>query len=193
MKKLLRPFDFIAGQTAVISGIIFAILGGVLAHYLSIHFNGLFNLKYIQPQTFPFSQIAESVFVVLVLATIEFLIVRLFFKRPTRWIDYFGTSLLARIPIYIMAGLFPAFGLSEEYFVNMLNELSTNGQIPDTSNLLIFSLISLPLLVYSVYLYYHAFAVSGGIKGAKAVISFIAAIILSEIIIYLTFPALFYV
>jgi len=110
-----------------------------------------------------------------------------------RAIDVFGTQALARAPYLLVAltTLLPGYQRSVARSIENLRQIAAGntGSITsisansiDFSVFLAVSLFNLVMLIWMVALMYRAYANACNIKGTRAVVSFIAAVLIAEII-----------
>tara|TARA_Y100000782_G_scaffold115329_1_gene157011 strand:- start:6874 stop:7461 length:588 start_codon:yes stop_codon:yes gene_type:complete len=189
--KLLRPFHYIAGEKALLIGVVFSVAASVIAMLNELHFNGSINLKFIGYETADYIYFLEPFIDVLVLSGVLSL-AALVLKKHFRIIDLIGTQLLARAPILIMTVLISFSGMTRASSQAMLKHMGENPEIPsDLIPLIVTALLSLPFLIYMLYLMYQAFSISTNASGVKAIVLFIAAFIISEIILFFLYNNLY--
>jgi hypothetical protein len=98
-------------------------------------------------------------------------------SKGFRFVDILGTMTLAKAPLLILAiaGLFTT--------VPDLSQLLKNPDVIFQSvSFLVLIILSIPVMIWSVVLMYHALKVSCGVTGNKLTIVFIIALIVSEIV-----------
>ncbi len=191
MHKLIHPFNYIAGEKALIVGIVFSIISSFIAVYTEIHFNGLINLKYIEASTPIYLSFLEPFLNALVFSAV-LAITGLILKKQFRMIDLIGTQLLSRAPLGLAVLVMLVSGVTKESTIELLDQL--NPQNPDLSLLipfLIMAIATLPVLVYTLYLMYHSYSVSVNLSGVKGVVSFIICFIITEITLGFTYFSLY--
>jgi len=181
---LFQPFKFIAGQTALISGIIILAFLTLLAYLSNTWFDGFIDVHYgsmNQPGTF--LQHAYCVFGSWIIGVIVFYITsRIVSPAKTRIIDIAGTFAVAKWPL-IFAALFGFISQVHVSFGPMdALEPGTLMQIMQ-DNILWLSLAGIVaglLTLWSIFLIYNAYSVSANLKGTKGILSFIVALIIAE-------------
>ncbi len=103
------------------------------------------------------------------------------FSRGVRFQDVLGTVTFARAP-YLLApslGLIPSSDLAENA---MAAARTDNLAIVNWGEIALIATFSILLLVWAVAMLWHAFGVSTGLKGGKAVSLFILSLLSSEIL-----------
>ena len=191
MNKLLRPFDYIAGEKALGIGLILSLITSIVANTQEAHFNGLVNLKFIPQKTPDWIFYLEPIINVVVLS-LFLSIVALLLKKKFRLIDIIGTQLLARAPMLGMSFILVFSGVNHENTMALLKRVTENpNELTGIAPFIILGLFSLPFLIYMLYLMYHAFSVSVNASGPKAIILFIICFILSELTLQLLYSQIY--
>jgi hypothetical protein len=113
-------------------------------------------------------------------------------KTAFRTIDVFGTQALARWPSLFIAllTLAPGYQRFIRDLIPMITQLAHPGGTLELDKLIGFNaavfftvaLLMLPLVVWMVALMYQAYSLSFNIRGGKAIGTFIAGILLAEIL-----------
>ena len=171
---LMNPFTRIAGWQAFGLGLIFVVIMGFLGAYSDIAYDGVIDVHMIDTsllQSFLYLGIDLVCLVVVVWIT------GLIVSKNFRFIDILGTMTLAKAPFLIMAiaGFFAtAPDLSEIYKDPYI--------ILRSVSFVIFMVLSLPVMIWSITLMYNALKISCDIKGSKLTVAFIIALLISEII-----------
>lgn len=190
---IIKPFHYLGGVKLLIIAVVAAISGGTAAELLDIHFTGTLNLKFVGNPAFQYSQIIESVYITTVFNLLTLASGFLLKKRIPRVVDVWGTLGVARIPLMASMMFFPIFGIDQAATMELLENLQQNPDVVTASlqKLIFFAFCSLPFLIYSVYLHYHAFAVCTNTKGTRSVLTFIIVFIVAELIVQFSFRYLF--
>lgn len=189
--KLIFPFRYISGEKAFLAALVGHVAFAFLARELELHFNGTFNIKFIQSDPSVWVYWSEPFINTLVL-TVILGVIALLMKKHFRWIDLAGMLLLARLPLSFSLFAFLITGVtksSSEELIKALPEAS--GDLDQLSSFLGLALITLPLLVYAVHLMYQAFSLSTNIKKIRGVVSFIGALVATEIILAIVYSNLY--
>lgn len=173
MKKslLTDPFIFIAGKESFFIG--FPLLLGTswLAYLTGTHFTGLFNINFAKDSDF-WIFLVENLSSWILVSLILYIAGILFSKSKIRIVDIFGTILISRIPLLITPAIrtIPLFQSFVVFSVTMYS-------------LIIIYIFS---LIWAVALAFNAYKVSCNVKNETLTMSFIACIILSEVLTKLT-------
>jgi hypothetical protein len=183
MKTILfKPFERYSERMLIAVGLIFVVPVVIAGAALDVRFDGVLDLHFA-PES--------SVKAVAIDLAVDFiaLFVLLFaaakwINRKTRAVDILSTVLVAKIPMYLPM-FFNAGGkltvIGEE-----IMEQAKAGQSPALSAgnialLVVFIVLVLLFMVWSVALLYNGYKTAANAKGAKAVLLFIGALLLAEI------------
>jgi hypothetical protein len=172
---MLNPFTRIAGWQAFGMGLVFILITGITGTFSNVAFDGVIDMHLVQKQTVAqsFQFLAIDLFSVVAIMSFTGLII----TKKFRFIDILGTMTLSKMPfiIFAIAGFFT---VSPD-----MNEVLKNPYIVFQSvSFIITTIISIPVVIWSIILMFNALKISCGIKGNKLGIAFIIAILVSEII-----------
>lgn len=192
-KKVLtwafNPFYYIAGGPACALGILVMVLAeavGILAH---ARFDGVLDLHSYRSAPLWVRGVEVLVdwlalgFALLIPAKL------LSGSRGVRTIDILGTQALARFPFLfaVLLATLPGVERTTDRIDQALQQGVMDmsvlaGPMADTIQFLTFAIAIVVLMVWLVALMYRAYAFSSNLRGAKAVVSFIAALIAAEVL-----------
>jgi len=190
---LLNPSWYVAGGPALGLGLALILLGGLIGSFGSTHFDGVLDYHTGRPAPL-WLFLAEGVIDWLALAVLLYTAGRMLSRsHHLRAIDVFGTQALARAPYLLVAltTLLPGYQRSIARSIENLRQIaagnagsitSMSGNSIDFSVFLAVGLFNLVMLIWMVALMYRAYANSCNLKGTRAVVSFIAAVLVAEII-----------
>ncbi len=182
---LFNPFEYIAGMKALLIGLIVILLTSLIGSFSNTHFDGVLDLHTGASVDIWF-YLAEGL-INWISAVIIFLIIgKIFSKTKFRLIDLAGTQAMARIPILI-SSLVVLIKPFQNYARYMMNEFQ---QIPNTIAVephhVFFFYFVLAIIIcatgWMCFLMYRSYSLCCNIKGTKAVLSFIAGIIIAEVL-----------
>ena len=166
-KWIYNPFERIAGWSALLIGVAVMALTAVIGKINHVAFDGVIDVH--TGASFGFSaSFAMQAIDFLALFLTMWIAGVCFSKSKLRVIDIAGTMALARVPMLLLAAI---------CFLPV-----APVEIYDISQIIIFGVICFPFLVWMIALMYNAYTVSCNLKGGKAVISFIGALLVAEII-----------
>jgi hypothetical protein len=190
---LFCPFAFIAGGQALAWGLVAILMAGLIAYAGGTQFNGVLDAQNGRTLSLAGS-LLEGFSDWLCLAVTVALTGKVASRTSFRLLDVLGTQALARGPTVFVALLTlpPAFN---SYSRTLLAHLTSDPLVPPPINssavyFLVASLLMLPFLIWEIVLMYQAYAVSCNVRGWKAVLSFVSALILAEILSKLALLAL---
>jgi len=193
---LFRPFDLIAGWHAMVLGVGLIAATATVASYAGLMTDGVLDLHF-GPDLPLLTLLAQGLLNWLVLSTC-LLIVGLWLSRGSfRWIDLFGTQALARWPMLAAAAYLSIpwvnaeiRQLTEDLLSKMPTDpskvMASSAYLLDAMWLTLISLPTLILVIWMIWLMYHAFALSTDLKGPRAAFSFAGALIVAIIIVEAT-------
>lgn len=180
---MINPFTRIAGWQAFGIGMIFLLLMGLVGSINGTWFDGVLDLH---TSGEPYAiDIAYRILAIDVLCLVLCMwIAGLIFSKKFRFIDILGTMTLSKAPMLLLALL--AFTIDSSLLKsikeNPLAILADPGIILNSPSFIIFSLLSIPFIVWNVALMYNAFKVSCDIKKPRIVPAFIIALLAAEIL-----------
>ena len=187
---LINPFEYISETKALIIGIAIITISNIINSSTFSHFDGLIDYHLYDDSKFPMIyHILESAISLLVFSIALYISGRLISKSKIRFIDVIGMQALARTPFLITACI-PLF-YSIEPIISYFDAQKNNTTLPNIPMLdwiffTIYAITMLGLIVWLVALMWNAFKVSCNVKGKNAIIGFIIAFIISDIIIKLS-------
>jgi len=171
MKWLINPFERIAGWQALFIGLIAMALTAVIGKINNVAFDGVLD---VHAGIFSFIASFAMQAVNLLSAFLTMWIAGVCFsKAKVRAIDIAGTMALARAPMLLLAVI---------CFLPV-----TPAGLYDVPRIAVFLVICLPFIAWTIALMYNAYTVSCHLKGVKAVVSFIGALLVAEVVSKLVF------
>ena len=181
---LFNPFNYIAGGQALALGLVSILVAGGLGALSTTHFDGVIDLH--SGTAAPWVFLTEGVVNWLSLALVLLIVGMLAARSSWRAIDLFGTQALARWPMLLsaLATQLPGYQRFTQHLAWKLLKQGTEPIVQGT-DVVAFSIaigVILIALIWMIYLMYKAFSVSCNLKGGKAVVLFIVALIAAEVI-----------
>jgi len=166
---LFNPFIYIAGLKALLIGFMFMTITLVISYYSKTHFDGAIDahigLK-APISLYALEQIIAWGSVVLTC----FIVASVISKSAIRFIDIAGTMALSRVPMLLVATI---------GFMPVLHNTKP-GQLGNA--VLVIGLIMIIPVIWMITLMFNAFKTSANIKGTKAIVGFITALLVAEIL-----------
>jgi len=190
---LMNPFYYLAGGPALAIGLALILSSGALGFLGNTHFDGVLDSHTGRAAPL-WVFLAEGLVDWLVLALPLYVAGRMLSRsHGLRALDVFGTQALARAPYLLvaLATLLPGYQRTVEWLVeNLPRLLDRSGGPPtpliehggDFAVFLVVTIFGVLMLVWMVALMYRAYAFSCNLKGARAVVSFIASILIAEVV-----------
>lgn len=158
MNKILNPIEYYSEKTLLKANLIIFVIGTGCAILLRGWFDHTFHLAF-RTNVAPFSTFLENVFSILLIAGAFFATGKIINKK-TRWIDSLNLAMYIRIPFYIMVlsnitGTFSSLTPAIEGDNRISVQLPTNKI--DYVILIVFSLISLLVVILQFVIIYKGF------------------------------------
>lgn len=187
MKQILfNPFRTIGGTKALWIGWVIMLVTAGVSIFSQCHFDGAIDI-HIGRDTSTIVYFLEPLVDWSVLTLIFYVAGRLLSTSAIRWVDYAGTVALARFP-YLLAALI-AFSVPELDPQSLMN--ITDLDSFTLVSLMISSILIVSISIWMIALLYRAFAISGNLRGRRAVWGFIIALLISEVITGIIFHYLY--
>ena len=179
---LFNPFYYVAGAKALGLGLLVLILTGMFGFWGKIRFDGLLDFHMGLPPLPIWGNIAETLFSWLLLSILLFFAGKMISKSRPRLIDVFGTQALARLP-YLLVSLTALMPGANRFTNELLTGRASWDQFsPDMAVFLFVAIFGLVMMAWMIALMYRAFAVSCNVSGKVAILVFIVALAVGEII-----------
>ncbi len=188
-RSIYNPFVYVAGETALIAGLLIMVLTAWLGYLNNTWQDGILDMHYGPEGSFPthlLMTLGNWLSAVIILAPLAFILT----GSKIRLVDIAGTLALARFPMLI--AVLTSFSEAPKVFSNyLLYQYLEKGEPVNISNLqiivaVLILILVLLMIVWMVVLMYNAYKFSANIKGNKAGISFtigfLAAYIISKVI-----------
>jgi hypothetical protein len=183
MKILFNPFEKFRESQLLICGTIITAAGWLLGYFFRARFDGVIDLHFVD-QVSLFAPLTDLMIDILA-ASLVFFVAGIILNRKTRYIDLLATAVIARTPLYLLT-IFNAGGMMSATTNKMTDNIKTDPFLLLTGSeiilMVVFGLLSLALLVWQVVLLYNGYRVASNARGTKAVLIFITAFIIAEVI-----------
>lgn len=186
MKKILfNPFEEFSERPLILFGIAATIVLSMTSAYFNARFDGIIDLHFSTP-TFVVNTLTDNALNITILSLALFTLGKIR-NNKTRFIDVFVASLISRIPYYFL----PFFNWNNtileeseklvKHFLTLQPGMVPSFEGIDLLKLVLFSIVSILLLAYFIYLLYRGYKVATNAKGATDVVLFCVTIIIAEI------------
>jgi hypothetical protein len=182
---LFRPFAYIAGTRALALGLAAVLATGFIASLSNTHFDGVLDIHTGRAAPV-YLFLIEGIIDWLSLALVLFVLGRALSKTAFRAADVFGTQALARWPALIaaVAALAPPYQRLLSALMEQLPGLPTLAGLPatDLAGGAAVMLLGFVAIIWMIVLMYQAYVICCNLSGGKAIASFIAGLIVAEVI-----------
>ena len=179
---LFNPFQFIAGGSALLLGLAIIL---IIAYINSLR-NASFGKN--TPLWFYYTYGLNNW---LWISVTLYFAGRIISHSSLRAIDVLGTQALARAPYLLSALVKLSIGYNRfaDFIISLSSHRTSAVNITPNDSLLfvIVIIICFLLFIWALVLMYRAYAISCNVKGRKAIVSFIVAFIVAEILSNLVF------
>lgn len=181
---LFNPFVCVAGAKALLLGLTAILLAGLVGSLAHTHFDGVLD-THTGAATPLWFFLSEGIVDWLCLSLVLLILGRIVSKTSFRTIDVLGTQGMARWPTLLVALLtqpkaFERFG--RELVEQLMKQGKTEFNTADAVIFFAVVIAMIPLICWMVFLMYKSYSVSCNVKGGKAVGTFIAGLVLAEIL-----------
>jgi hypothetical protein len=181
---LFNPFVYIAGAQALCLGLAAILLAGLVGSLSNTHFDGVLD-THTGAHARLWVFLLEGVIDWLCLSVVLLILGRIISRTSFRTIDLFGTQALARWPALLMS-LIALPNAFQRFGHELLEQMKQGGKLQfNTADATIFFAVIVGMFVclcWMVALMYRSFSVSCNLKGGKAIGTFIAGLLIAEIL-----------
>ncbi len=182
---LFSPFRRCTGTRALVLGLLALLLTGGLASRSHTHFDGVLDLHTGAPAPLWFF-LAEGLLNWLSLALVLLLAGRWVSQTTFRSLDLLGTQALARWPMIVsaLACLAPGYRRFTSHLLTQLQKspLEMDLNHPDALGFYLVLSVILAMTIWMVLLMYRGYTFSTQLSGARAIGTFIPALLLAEVL-----------
>jgi hypothetical protein len=182
MKKVYNPFEIFSEKQLLLFGLILLIVGSAIGFLFNGRFDGLVDLHFVEFADF--HEVLIDNLINTVLLTLFLFLLGLFINPKTRIIDLLNTSLIARIPFYIL----PFFNANNRITIitDSLIEVAASNNLDainmlDTLIIVVFGILALLTLIWFAVLLWNGFKVASNAKGTKNVVLLVTVVLVTEI------------
>ena len=182
---LFNPFFYLAGAEALVIGLAGILIAGWIGALGHTHFDGVLDTHtgaHAPLAVF----LAEGIIDWLCLALVLLVFGKIISKTAFRPIDLIATQALARWPTILigLVCLLPALQRFSRVIIEQVTKPGSKVDFYTSDAIIFFAAIAamIPLLCWLIALMYKSYSVSCNVKGGKAIGTFIAGLILAEIL-----------
>lgn len=184
MKKyLLNPFEIFNDKKILIVGLIVNILGILLCYQFKMKFIGFLKLNFVSE--IGLSSVFLQTSIIVLSLCLLLIILGKIINSKTRFIDILNTCLIGIIPFFTL----PIFNFNKLIYNDLeslktiiLNQQLEKLQITNLPILLLFSLLTLVAVTWSIVLLYQGFKTATNLKLTKHKIFFAIALLLTDLV-----------
>lgn len=180
---IFKPFERYSEKTLLVAGTIAALAGILLAWMFGARFDGVLDLHYTRKQ--PFWVVAGDQLLNGISLLLFLIPVTKWINRKTRIIDVVNAFLISRIPLYFLTfgnvgAILSNAGEKMKTAALQQQAISLNGM--EWTFLIVFGLLAILMIVWSVTLLYNGYKVASNAKGARPIILFVLSLLFAEIV-----------
>ena len=184
MKSIfLNPFVKHSEKTLLLVGGFSTLIGSLLAALFNVRFDGVIDAHVVSDLPF-YQAFLDNLINIFCLVLFLLLAVK-YINRKTRFVDILSTAMVARIPLYLLplSNINGAIGKSSEEIVQfadpqLIGQISMSAWI----FIIVFAMLALLLLIWSVIILFNGFKVASNAKGTLPIILFIFSLVFAEIL-----------
>lgn len=182
LKIWYNPFERCQESRLISLGVVFYLIGSLLAFFFNMRFDNFLHIAIVEEVKI-WQPFMDNLIIIVCLFVILFILGK-YLNFKTRAVDILSTVLIGNAPFYLLS-------LSN---INDINLKATNDIMSIITNstydiptfsivyLIIIGIISLLILVWTITLLYNGFKTATHAKGAKPIILFILALVITVVI-----------
>ena len=176
---LFNPFARIAGEQALAIGLSVIVVGGLVAAAGGVHFDGLLDFHPGYSVSF-WVPVVEGLVNWSVISVLLVLVSLFVAPRTVRVVDIAGTQALARVPL-LLAALACVPRPVRNGNMELVAAAVDGRMVMPAMVTLVAGLLAGACVTWMVWLMWKAFAVSCNQRGVRAVVIFVATVIVGEV------------
>lgn len=190
---LLNPFKKYSDQTLLLIGIAMVLVGSFAGFYFQARYDGVLDLHFVENIQWQ-EPLLDNLINIFSLSLLLFAGGK-YLNGKTRLIDILNTVLIAQIPFYLMtltningfmlksSKKLLAVLMPQDSGIPVLAPQEIMPIINDSLGFIILSSVTgILVLVWFIILLYNGFKIASNAKGTKAIVLFIAAILIAEVL-----------
>lgn len=177
--SLLNPFEKYSEKQLILFGLLFTIIGSLLAHLFNARFDGVLDFHFTKNVPLPAPFIDNGINISLLFLLL--LILGKYINKKTRVVDVLATVIVARAPYYIIPIINTnnfALRSAEEFIATSPNNPTLN--FINIASLAIITSVSIAVFIWYMALLYNGFTVASNVKTTKHKVLFAVAIAIAE-------------
>jgi hypothetical protein len=183
---LFSPFEKFGIFKSTITGLSIIILTSILGWFVNIRFDGIIDIHLSEAQLSLLTHLVEGLLIWLIFAVVLFATGSVFSRTKINFLAVLGYQALARWPYLFAPLLFWIFPVQKMYNY-LMHQYFGFGEAVAIANfdwvlIILFTILIALLTIWMIVLMYHAYSIACHLKGLRGVVSFIFAIIVSELL-----------
>lgn len=190
---LFSPFTYIAGGRSLLLGLIAILAAGLLGSFSQTHFDGVLDMHTGRPAPLWFF-LSQGFVDWLAMGIVLLVFGKIISRTQFRSLDLLGTQAMARWPTIIIALAAWPDGVRRvgENILNSIRGLPTTSlSLADGIVFAVSVLAGLLMTCWFVLLAYRSYSISCNVKGGRAIGTFMAGLLIAEILSKLGIAVLF--
>ena len=195
---LFNPFVYIAGGRSLLLGIVAILAAGLIGSISNTHFDGVLDMHSGKAAPL-WLFLSEGLIAWLLLGIVLLVFGKIISKTSFRSLDLLGTQAMARWPTIISTLIMlPAFiqDANKRFGTYILSSITNSSKVtpPNTADVVIFAasaVAGILMVCWFIVLAYKSYSVSCNVKGGKAIGTFIAGLLIAEILGIILMPIIF--
>jgi hypothetical protein len=180
---LLNPFEKHSEKTLLFVGAFATLVGSFLAASFNVRFDGVLDAHVVSDLSF-YEALSDNLISTFCLTLFLFLATK-YINRKSRLIDILSTALVARVPFYILpfSNINGAIGNAAEEMLQFADpQLIGHVSMSSWIFIIVFAVLALFLLIWSVILLFNGYKVASNAKGTLPIILFILSLLFAELL-----------
>lgn len=180
---IFNPFVYIAGWQSLVIGVVVILATGYIGSLGNAHFDGVLD-THTGISAPLWIIMSEGLIDWLSLSLVLFVFGKIISKTSFRLLDLLGTQALARWPVIISACVFLPKAVGR-FALSIADKSNPSGFTLNSSDAVIFAvavLVAILITCWFVILMFRSYAISCNVKGGKAIGTFVAGLLIAEVI-----------
>jgi len=185
-KTILNPLEKFSEKPLLLVGIASLLVGSWLGFLMNARFDGVIDMHLVT-SIYWYEPFLDNVLNVVSLFLVFFIFGKII-NLKTRVIDILNTSLICRIPMYLIP-LTNLGGYLQTATNRMIEGVDFDNlqnppsfQISDMVVMLLMAIVSIGLIIFMIALFWKGFKTSTNSKGIKNIVMFVLLFLIAEIV-----------
>jgi hypothetical protein len=195
---LFNPFIYIAGGRSLLLGIVAILAAGFIGSFSNTQFDGVLDMHSGKSSPL-WLLLSEGLIAWLLLGIVLLIFGKIISRTSFRTLDLLGTQAMARWPTIISVLVllpYPVQNAGKHFGTYIMSSIAnpSSAVLLTTADVILFilsTLVVVLMICWFVALAYKSYAVSCNVKGGKAIGTFIAGVLIAEILSIILMPIIF--